>query len=111
MSEASGITLGAEIDLGWVSRLEEHDRAQNPEYWALLDKVAAIIDPTAWPGEAFDNVGPDAKPIDWDSYPEVRYRRSQAQQKAREVMAVLAIGRAREFDWAGFFAEMAKEGR
>jgi hypothetical protein len=92
-----------------LSRLLEASRKQNPKRWVLVDKIAPIIDPSAWPGEAYDGTGPDAKPINWDENPEVQWRRSEAQQRAGAVLDALGIEPAREFDWAEFFRSQRGE--
>ena len=87
-----------------IETLVAADRRLHPEEYAKVDAIAEIIDPSAWPGEAWDGIGPEARRITWDHDVRVQYMRSIARCKARTILEYLGIV-TRRTDWQAIFKE------
>lgn len=92
-----------------IEELAEVARSLAPEFYAQVDAIAQIVDPAAWPGEAFASLEPDAEPIDWNQNVEVQYRRSVAQGKAVTILALMGI--KEPFDGAAVLEAWAEKVR
>lgn len=81
-------------------------RSLAPEFYAQVGAIAQIIDPSAWPGEAYRSLEPDAEPIDWSQNTEVQYRRAVAEGKAVTILSYMGI--KEPFDGAAVLKAWAK---
>lgn len=88
-----------------VEQLLDAHRELNPELYAKADAIAQIIDPSAWPGEAWDGVGPEAKRIDWDANTLVQVRRAEARGRAFRVLEYLGLYDPKEWCTPAFLAK------
>lgn len=87
-----------------IERLVAADRRLHPEVWERIDRIAEIIAPEAFPGEAWDGTGPDARRITWDDNPRVQYAQSVARNRAMEILRYLGLTPG-PTDWPALFAE------
>lgn len=79
------------------------DRRLHPDLWTKIDRIAEIIDPSAFSEAWWDGTASHASLIRVDNA-RVRYQRSAARNKAMSILRYLGLTPV-ETDWAELFAE------
>ncbi len=88
-----------------VDQLIEASRRVYPKEWALVDKIAPIIDPDAFTGPWYDSTIPTAEPMPMSM--RQKYMKAMAQRKAWEILGELGLA-DKVTDWEAIFSDLVR---